>query len=114
MKAGRELDALIAEKVFEEEVVYIGGHPHLTEGEGNYLGGDCPHFSTQIADAWLVVEKLKNTNYNFGINIQTIIDLDGGLHDAWGCYFCDDDMDYETEEDTAPLAICLAALKAVE
>ena len=65
MKADRELDARIAEKVFEQNVVYVGGHPHLTEGNDNYLGGDCPHFSTQIADAMPVLEKFPNASIQY-------------------------------------------------
>lgn len=102
MKAGRELDALIAENVFKRKVVYVGGHPHLTEGNDNYLGGDCPHFSTQIADAWLVVEKLPPP--------YTI----GRYNEEWVVTIARDDDTKQGRADTAPLAICLAALKAVE
>ena len=115
MKAGRELDALIAEKVFGQTIVYVGGHPHLTEGNDNYLGGDCPYFSTRIADAWLVVEKMRGheKRYNFGIE-ETNKFIGDDLTDGWEAYFCDDDYSNEGFALTAPLAICLAALRAVE
>ena len=109
MKAGRELDAKIHKEIFGHEIeICPMHHSH------SCCGRNLPNYSTQIADAWLVVEKLAKENYGFGIYITTIIDLDGGLHDNWGCYFENDDFEWEVEEETAPLAICLAALKAVE
>jgi hypothetical protein len=60
-----------------------------------------PSFSTQIADAWLVVEKLKQLR------------PDVGLYDhGWVCTFYGD-LVCSADADTAPLAICLSALKAV-
>jgi hypothetical protein len=101
MKAGRELDALIAEKVmgFDKRIVSkVDGMPYA----------DVLHYSTQIADAWLVVEKFPNVAI-FGPN------------DSWLVRFSDDDgsiythpVDEPARADTAPLAICLAALKAVD
>lgn len=134
MNAGRELDALVAEKVigwkwatfcrvalllspfdFEREVP---GKPWMgwTEGAENSVQRDIeerlegfqsiPHYSTDIAAAWEVVEKMRRDGY--GVHV-------GGRPDAWeisiinagGLEFSLDD------QPTAPLSICLAALQAV-
>lgn len=104
MKPGRELDALVARDVMGWEVrgphsgpwVILRGYPeypHLTDKTWRP--------STDIADAWEVVEKLadgtrtvhvwKPRNYGWGCSI-------GHSHG---------------EAYTAPHAICLAALRAV-
>ena len=83
-----------------------------------------PHYSTQIADAWLVVEKMasvpvihRGEECWFGIEAPRA-DTDekwtAGYkwNEGYGEILWDHDrMGYA---DTAPLAICLAALKAVE
>ncbi len=95
MKAGRELDALIAEKVFGK----------ICPGfEFDYVG---PHYSTQIADAWLVVEKM----WDLGGFRVAIIAVDDGQYE---CDFDDMRATFTLQADTAPLAICLAALKAAD
>ena len=105
MKASRELDALIHKEIFEHEIEMCPiHHSH------SCCGRNLPHYSTQIADAWLVVEKLQ---FEF---TETVVGwheiqkwycaLDGHLHDL--------DKEHCAYADTAPLAICLAALKAVE
>ena len=65
-----------------------------------------PEYSTQIADAWLVVEKLRKLALHF--NLQN--DFAG----TWFAEFFQQGFHYGVIADTAPLAICLAALKAVE
>lgn len=109
MKAGRELDALIAEKVFglkiEWEHYAAGSRPMVIEEDvrGNKMA---PHYSTQIADAWLVVEKMKTNNYCF-----TLYDA---YDPEWAALFSPRDAELNlAEAATAPLAICLSALKAV-
>ena len=113
MKAGRELDALIAEKVMG---LTRHDESYVAEGVGKVLRfvwrdgcGTCvysgdmflPHYSTDIAAAWEVVEKA----------------------DLWSLYGSIGDGPYRAciqfgdreglmTADTAPLAICLAALKA--
>lgn len=69
MKAGRELDAAVAEKVME-----WGKRDYYADGERDFdwlvptnvpfvfrkvYRDSCPHYSTSIEDAWEVVEKLK-------------------------------------------------------
>jgi hypothetical protein len=135
MNAGRELDALIAEKVMGENPVLqypdrcpeCGGQmpdsymAFVHRMDNQTLGGreqrsgiGCghsvaltPHYSTDIAAAWEVVEKV------YGVwNI-------GSMSTGWRAQlftpqgsFCNK----MTVEDaaTAPHAICLAALKATE
>lgn len=103
---GRELDALIAEKVMQNPL----GRPSFEEGQKYFL--DLQHYSTDIAAAWEVVERL---GLAIGINEvrpeegKWICLKDMGEGEGWlfgifeGAY-----------ADTAPHAICLAALKAVE
>ena len=111
MKAGRELDALIAEKVMGWKVDRIVEHNNTTGDELLHIFGPdkFPHYSTQIADAWLVVEKLGKDDWTYtivGNSSYNRCDLRKWLsHNNWAHLYSD--------ADTAPLAICLAALKAV-
>jgi len=136
MKAGRELDALVAEKVmgwigsvFKGPTLRIGNR-YLHEGDpiwttpegdlyhrarsidGSYVGDDCPHYSTDIAAAWQVVEKVRE---KYVINIE--IDCENIWVELWQDS-TDEPSNYKQVADeygdTAPLAICLAALKAIE
>jgi hypothetical protein len=126
MTAGRELDAIIAEKVMggkhvKESVPYTMIDPYTSEEmelfdhrdywefpQPDWKGLPLPRFSTSIADAWLVVEKLVGRGRVF------IVKGDGlrtGNNPKW-TVLCDGVE--RVDADTAPLAICLAALKAVE
>lgn len=124
----REIDALVAEKIMgwtyrKPDPKYISA-----EGVGSYVGfilqppkiNECyerytcagqltfygypPHYSTDIAAAWEVAEQMK---------LKLVVD---GVFGFWRVIigpvgernvFC------VAEEETAPKAICLAALKAV-
>lgn len=61
--------------------------------------------STSIADAWLVVEKLRRD----GWRIQIMV----GYPDKDDCLLANNHRTISGQGDTAPEAICLAALKAV-
>lgn len=119
MKPGRELDALIAEKVmgwptFAPQALGLLNNHLLfgqTKGEQCLICArnddtkEClPHFSTNIAAAWTVVEKLYMLVWRE--------DLDG----TWGAR----SLKYMIEKtgisrsDSAPHAICLAALKVFD
>jgi len=138
MKPGRELDALVAEKVFDKSwpkggqwirleysrifneqcsgQKYVhGGEPHMNDRINDFL----PAYSTDISAAWKVVEKLTAEGYcpalvndDFGhwalsfSGTQPVEEKTNGCISTW----CDE-VDWA---DTAPHAICLAALKAVE
>lgn len=95
----REIDALVAEHVM--------GLPVTSEGKirGYHLGlgeGEPKRYSTNIADAWEVVEWMKMYEPNI-----TWSDSDH----MWICHF-DKYVDFVISNESAPMAICLAALKA--
>lgn len=109
MEAGREMDALVAEKVMGWEKVH--NNPVVWGDSWYGIDGDAlmrlPHYSTDIAAAWQVVEKvIAGDEYEIGFeNGQHYAKLGsakGGY--AWAG---------QATGTTAPHAICLAALKAV-
>lgn len=106
MNPGRELDALIAEKVMGLEIVHLGepSKPFVK----NFTGTSEPtEYSTDIAAAWEVVERLKDSEHAFGFELTQ----DQGELCEWLAYF--GEGRFKAESETAPHAICLAALKAV-
>lgn len=112
--AGRELDALIAEKVMGWRNLHVERHgddyPRFGQPPGVAL--DCvnvPRFSTDIADAWKVVEAL-DTDF-LTLEYLTGVDPDAPSRRNWQAEFRLSRT--YAWADTAPLAICLAALKAV-
>lgn len=80
MPAGKEIDEIIYKKVVDIEYQ-----------PGEYV----PEYSTEIAAAWQVIEKFEN---HCMLN---------NVHGIWECYFPDN---VKGEGETAPLAICRAAL----
>ncbi len=96
----RELDALVAEKVM--------GHEFCPVHHSLFCCGRGAHYSTSIADAWMVVEKMETDNpWSFILwtrtNIVQVVEHghDGGyVADVGPC-------------EAMPEAICKAALKAV-
>lgn len=115
MEAGRELDEIVAEKVMgwtyiETDIATIWSNADYT------LDIDAlPLFSTDIAAAWQVVEHFRTM---FPHDEQPMVL--SMFHGKWQCAVaCSTDahayelyIGYEVEAETAPLAICLAALKA--
>jgi len=113
LEAGRELDALIAEKVMGLPVVELKDAPCPYCGsEMRFCGArswcsDCrewrhspyKEYSDDIAVAWEVVEKMEHC---------MIYKHD----DSYECEYAGQYLD-SVEADTAPLAICRAALLAV-
>jgi len=66
-----------------------------------------PFYSTDITDAWAVVEKMCNET---GCDIIKVCKRDPELlRGEWSCNF---GRGFEAFADTAPLAICRAALMA--
>lgn len=113
MKAGRELDALVAERVMElhvwtEEEIHRASHWLV---KGQYVidvrqSANCttvvpvPYYSTSIADAWLVVEKAEY--------------YEASGHDGSYRWYLEINGKYgEADAPTPALAICLAALQSV-
>jgi len=101
LQAGRELDALVVTEIMGYEGCV------LAHGDSTF-----PPYSTDIAAAWLVVEKLSALKLRAQIE-----DSDGKswtctFHKWIGAPFCWDDVG-SSIADTAPLAICRAALRAM-
>lgn len=122
LKAGRELDALIAEKVMGWQEVRVGVGDDGIEGLMGVPDSPdpwrsaywVPAYSIDIAHAWQVVEKLRADCVFANIGPDP---SEGG---GYNCQFHwgegEDDFDIgvvDAEAPTAPHAICLAALKAV-
>ena len=116
MKAGRELDALVAEKVMGIKLCHHELHEtrptckycHLNKGFWQPKWGRIEpprHYSTDIAAAWEVVETFAGKVY---------VGMARGKYSGdWKAVIGDRVRpSYEIEAETAPLAICLAALKA--
>ena len=123
MNAGRELDALVAEKVMglnfpdnylEAEKRWVNLDP--TPADCIIMMNVIPHYSTQIADAWRVVEKLLP---HFRLEYYDAEAVEGHTDytdtTGWHCdFWLDSGHGCAEAGATAPLAICLAALKAVD
>lgn len=109
MDPGSELDALIAEKVMGFKVGRFGhGDPlEIITPRSEFF--PIPNYSTSIEAAWEVVEKLGILHGAFTLiqhpDSQPFSALTGKWHSGFGKFV--------GEADTAPHAICLAALKAV-
>jgi hypothetical protein len=93
LPAGRALDAEIAEKVMGYDISF----------------SPLPHYSTDIAAAWLVVEQMREMGY--WPKVSYLVDWDTVA--KWHVDFLvSPNTAYQTA-DTAPLAICRAALACV-
>lgn len=110
MPAGKALDILVAEQVFgwtgiDKRWVAMG-RSHATgwpEGDTSRGHADVPDYSKDIAAAWKVLEKTF-------INHGTVARLSSS--GEWGCTIGRLGSVHDGRGDTAPLAICRAALKA--
>lgn len=104
LKAGRELDKLIAEKVmgWNFSDAAQAWYPPNLHPLSNVLGHAIPSYSTDIVAAWKVVERLIKDGHACDV-----------LYDhGWSCH---SDLRGRREYgETAPHAICLAALAIVD
>jgi hypothetical protein len=119
--AGRELDALVAEKVmgWQRGRRYGNGNGEwIIDGKTSVsrTWDSTPHYSTDIAAAWLVVERTtRERDWRWQISVVR------GLAHVWLVPIwhaaTEADLraqpDYMVEDETAPLAICRAALVAI-
>jgi Phage ABA sandwich domain len=105
----REIDRLVATEVLGweyREAVYTWGElfspaKYVTKDGREVLPHELPHFSTDLLDAFHVGEVLRDRGIL--ITVEFLIDKYKALYDGqFGAY-----------AETAPLAICLATLKAV-
>jgi hypothetical protein len=97
MKPGRELDLLVAEKVMEHKIDSFG-----FERTNDYDGTDLKNYSTDISAAWEILKILQqfhSTSVVYNNHVK-----------SWSV-FIGDLVDISSFE-SAPHAICLAALKA--
>jgi len=106
LEAGRELDALVAEKVMDYKRGDVAGQEvwATKEPEGmliRFVGDDFMP-SKEIGHAWQVVEKMSKRDTVY------IYLYEGGCSILHGFY-----QEKLASADTAPLAICRAALLAV-
>ncbi len=107
MKAGKELDALIAERVFGYEAIsFMGGYYSWRDKTGAMVPD--ARFSTDIRDAWEVVEKMREDGWRCQLTTLPATSLvcaefNRYRWERWA---------FETAS-TMPLAICRAALKAL-
>lgn len=119
MNAGRELDALVADNVMGELCNCDGGSrenranpygiPSFCPLHGIQPNGSLRHYSTDIRAAWLVVERMQRDGNMVSVNASS----EDGLW--WCCIYPFTGAFTETEAvESAPLAICLAALDAVK
>lgn len=107
MKAGRELDALVAKHVM-----------HLLDvdkqhGQWMFDGGirlPVPNYTTSIGYAWDVVERMRKW-HDRGLIFKAY--PVGFRFDYSAVFQARDSEQWSANAETAPLAICLAALKAV-
>lgn len=111
MKPGRELDALVAERVMGWTDIKFGEEKTagLLEGFGQPPSNSgriaFPNYSTDISAAWEILEEFCLTHLTHGVN-------------GWCCIIgrqIDETTVHSTEAkaETAPHAICLAALKVL-
>lgn len=131
-EAGRELDAEVAEKVMG--LVRCQGSQHKLGGRAEgwecwaqadspTRGGELPSYSTDITDAWKVVEQFQlqaKLGHMFVLRCAPWEDYSRSswevgqvrpLNGWWGA--ATEEGGLYSFAPTAPLAICLAALKAV-
>ena len=126
LEAGRELDAMIAERVFGEpypapieEYPWWSSAPVYSPkrqwiASATIGGGENAHiwsprrYSTEIAAAWSVVERVDNRNSvvkDLGVHTFGLARYDDGTYAAM--FF-----NASARANSAPLAICRAALRA--
>lgn len=108
MKPGRELDALVAEKVMNFALGMMSEQdvePSIIVDQAVASFDVIPYYSTDISAAWEVVEKLAG---------RFVPSLTLGPTNEWQAVFQEStDVIYYEHSNSAPHAICLAALKAV-
>jgi len=103
MPAGRKMDALIDEHVFKREIVWERGAPFI------YVLGSRESvypYSKNITSVWDVVEKMGSVDELHDVDLRTSIR-------GWVCVIFNAFESFEANAETAPLAICRAALLAV-
>lgn len=116
LPAGPALDVLIATKVMgwtrlPDSFDGIVATPVYRTNDG-FETSYVPPFSTMIVHAWEVVERMSRPPHSLCVQIEN--DSMQGEVDEWSCHFNPVGMQPRgyAVADTAPLAICRAALRA--
>lgn len=116
MEPGRELDALVAERIFgyalDYEFADTLGAPTVAALRDQYdEWGMLPNYSTDVADAWSIVEYMRINILGYcAVRFETT-----GVGYMVAFYSHSQRLDRPgafSHGDTIPMAICLAALKA--
>ena len=120
LSAGRELDALVAEKVMgwieirKQSIANAMGQKVMDDFVGLPVAGApqpmlIPRYSTMIQEAWKVADKLRSET-----QFVAVISGKGpqGVQ-PWICKVNREGSFLEERAETAPHAICLAALKGI-
>jgi hypothetical protein len=112
LPAGRELDALVAEKVMGLEIEKIA-NGHMWFRDGVTLRSPIPHYSTDIAAAWHVVEHLNAQSIT--VEITALVSrANRSVRHIVYTYNNETCMPRDQAiESSAPYAICVVALKAL-
>src|SRR5574341_430621 len=105
LKAGRELDALIGWKLFGIRYEFIYDDYMIPDPDDPIAYDVCPHYSTDIAAAWQVVEKLLTLVENQDIHIEHLAIEDENYWGVSTCFELGEWKDWVRAE-TASLAIC--------
>lgn len=113
LEAGEALDALIAVQVLGCQPRQRTNWGYRTPDGSEYVTAHkrpiWPLYSTQIADAWLVVTHLQAADWS--VTLHGCCCEDDG---AWSCLLIPHDgAGVDADAATAPLAICQAALKTL-
>lgn len=108
MGAGRELDAAV-----HDRVMGWGARLHAAKDQREYEQlreelGMCPEYSSDIAAAWEIVEKLRRSGFLF------YLETEPRCSDLFAYFRRPGDPSDRISAPTAPHAICLAALRATE
>ena len=133
MPAGREMDVEIHRRIFDLRVEWHDDEPYVPNREEKFFGIiPIPHYSTDIAAAFEMIEKMQAKGYTLELySPGALINDEFSTHSVgWGVEFYAWDkpglrggrvgatashlMDRKdgVPVETAPLAICRAALKS--
>lgn len=112
MKPGRELDALVAEKVFgvpKAELVGYGYRVRVSDDGRGYTQTDLPRYSEDIAAAWEVRDAIRDMIFSKRLTFKRELQLAIRARLDHEFLIAPEEVILFVE----PVDICLAALKAV-
>ena len=108
LPAGSEIDALIEEKIFDRTLCGNNLGSYIKKPNGYEDLRLIKKYSTDISAAWKVVEEVAGPE---SLLSATIVGQYAG--GQWRCLFSNAFDAFDVTADTAPLAICRAALLTV-